>query len=66
MWCYGVPIASAQTGCIKKWTDADGNVHFGDVPPAEAGTRQVEAKPSSGSFNTSLWGLYFYMYGQTQ
>ncbi|MEJ1343271.1 MAG: DUF4124 domain-containing protein [Candidatus Sedimenticola sp. (ex Thyasira tokunagai)] len=37
-------IASAQAGNIKKWTDADGNVHFGDAPVGGTNTEEVKVK----------------------
>ena len=30
-----------QAGTIKKWVDADGNVHYGDSPPVSAKTENV-------------------------
>ena len=30
---------------IYKWTDADGNVHYGEHPPPEAQTRELPAAP---------------------
>jgi hypothetical protein len=36
--------ASAQTTTIQKWVDKDGKVHFGDVPPPDANTTEVQVK----------------------
>jgi len=30
-----------QAGAIKKWVDEDGNVHYGDSPPASAKTENI-------------------------
>lgn len=38
-----VGTAAAQ---IYKWTDAQGNVHYGDCPPADCKTEQIEAPQS--------------------
>ncbi|MEJ1422240.1 MAG: DUF4124 domain-containing protein [Candidatus Sedimenticola sp. (ex Thyasira tokunagai)] len=46
-------IASAQAGSIKKWTDADGNVHFGDVPAAGTNTEEVKVKVIESNPNNS-------------
>lgn len=32
---------SLHAGTIKKWTDADGNVHYGDSPPVSVKTENV-------------------------
>lgn len=36
---------------IYKWTDARGNVHFSDTPPARVKARAVELKSSINSYN---------------
>ena len=36
------PLASE----IHKWVDAEGNVHFGDRPPADAETTAVDVRPN--------------------
>ncbi|MES9905865.1 MAG: DUF4124 domain-containing protein [Sedimenticola sp.] len=35
---------AADAGSIKRWLDSDGNLHFGDAPPAHAVTERVEIK----------------------
>jgi type IV secretory pathway VirB10-like protein len=37
-------VAIAQTVTIQKWVDEKGRVHFGDVPPPEAKTTDVQVK----------------------
>ena len=37
LWAAAAPAAS-----VKKWVDAEGNVHFGDAPPPEASAKDVE------------------------
>ncbi|MES9880055.1 MAG: DUF4124 domain-containing protein [Sedimenticola sp.] len=34
----------AQASSIKKWIDADGNVHFGDVPAGNIEAKEVDVK----------------------
>lgn len=38
---------SAHADGVYKWTDKNGNVHYGDKP--KEGGQQVDVKPSSGS-----------------
>jgi hypothetical protein len=33
---------------VKKWVDAKGQVHYGDVPPPEVPTKPVEITPTDG------------------
>ena len=41
-----VLLFSAAASCeIYKWTDTEGNVQFGDRPPASASAQQVEIQP---------------------
>ena len=41
--------ASLNAGSIHKWTDADGNVFYGDTPPVSAKTEgvRVQSAPSN-------------------
>jgi hypothetical protein len=32
---------------IYKWVDADGNTHYGDIPPIDASSELVRVGPSS-------------------
>lgn len=41
--------AGLTAGSIKKWYDKDGNVHFGDTPPATVETSNIEVKPQAGN-----------------
>lgn len=43
-----VPLAAATAG-VYKWTDADGNVHFGDRPPQDAGSQELDIRPNTYS-----------------
>jgi len=36
----------AVAGEIHKWTDENGNVHFGDRPPASADSTEIVVKPN--------------------
>ncbi len=50
--CFGlifcVTLTSAPVlGGVYKWTDTDGTVHFGDRPPADAGTESVDIRPNT-------------------
>lgn len=37
-------------GGIQKWTDKDGNVHFGDIPPPRQQTKHIEVRdPATGN-----------------
>ena len=47
VWIIGVLIIAnpATAGSIKKWIDAEGNVHFGDAPPAARSAEEVELSP---------------------
>ncbi|WP_341676717.1 DUF4124 domain-containing protein [Niveibacterium sp. SC-1] len=38
--------AAAQAG-VYKWTDAQGKVHYGDVPPPEQRTDRVNVQPAA-------------------
>ena len=40
---------SLQAGSIQKWVDEDGNVHYGDAPPAavKSQTVRVQSAPSN-------------------
>lgn len=39
-----------HAGGIKKWTDSDGNVHFGDAPPPTQTTKRVQVRdPATGN-----------------
>lgn len=38
-----IGTASAQ---LYKWIDAEGNVHYGDCPPADCRPQQIEVPPS--------------------
>lgn len=38
--------ANAAGAEIHKWRDADGKLHFGDQPPANADSQRVEVKPN--------------------
>ncbi len=40
-------ITSLASAEIYKWRDKDGNLHYGDRPPADAETKQVEVKVNS-------------------
>ena len=42
-----IVIHSAQAGELYRWTDAKGNVYYGDVPPADA--TQVEVMTYSAA-----------------
>lgn len=39
--CLACSVASAE---VYRWTDEDGRVHFGDKPPRDAETEQVEIR----------------------
>lgn len=43
--CLALIPLSAQAGKLYRWVDAEGNVHYGDAPPADA--KQVETKKLS-------------------
>lgn len=43
-----------EAGSVKKWTDSEGNVHFGDVPPASVQVDVVEVQPLTGGEGLSL------------
>jgi hypothetical protein len=52
-----VLAATAHSGSVKKWVDADGNVTFGDAPPpsvtnSEKIKVQESYSPSAPSHNT--------------
>lgn len=38
----------SAAGDVYKWTDAEGRVHFGDRPPAEAVTEEVKIRSHQG------------------
>ncbi|WP_186297542.1 DUF4124 domain-containing protein [Sedimenticola selenatireducens] len=39
-----------HAGGIKKWTDSEGNVHFGDAPPPTQTTKRVQVRdPATGN-----------------
>lgn len=40
-------LAATADGEVYKWTDENGKVHFGDRPPTDATTEQVEIKVNS-------------------
>lgn len=40
---FGCPVVGAD---IHQWRDANGNLHFGDKPPANAQSQQLELKPN--------------------
>lgn len=42
-------VAQSVAGEIYKWTDAQGNVHFTDQPPADSGASPVEVRVNSVS-----------------
>ena len=42
--CLLLPLTAA--GEIYKWTDADGNVHYGSSPPVDQQTETVKPPPS--------------------
>lgn len=44
---------SASADSIKMWRDADGKLHFGDVPPPGAGSRDVVVSPEN---RTGVYG----------
>jgi hypothetical protein len=39
-------LSPAQADTFKRWTDAQGRVHYGDVAPTEADTVEVEVDPN--------------------
>lgn len=39
-------VGSAYSGGIKKWVDSEGNIHFGDTPPAQQQTEAVDQTPA--------------------
>lgn len=41
----GMPLTCSAG--VYKWVDNEGNVHFGDKPPVEAGANEVEIKINS-------------------
>ena len=43
--CLAVFAASALAQPVYKWTDAQGVVHYGDRPPADAATEEVPIEP---------------------
>lgn len=45
--CLALMPLGAHAGKLYRWVDAQGKVHYGDTPPADAA--QVEAKKLSGS-----------------
>ena len=50
-----VAAGLAQAGGIYKWTDADGNVHYGERPPPGAESREMAPAPPppAGDVETS-------------
>jgi glutaredoxin len=40
--CLLLLLVTTAGGQVYKWTDENGKVHFGDRPPVEAATEQVE------------------------
>ena len=46
-----------SAGSIKKWVDAEGNVHFGDAPPAAQKTEDVDININKGTGGTTAPGL---------
>jgi glutaredoxin len=45
--CLLLLLVTTAGGQVYKWTDENGKVQFGDSPPAEAATEQVEIKVNS-------------------
>ena len=43
--CLALFAASALAQPVYKWTDAQGVVHYGDRPPADAATEEVPIEP---------------------
>ena len=43
-----------QAGAIHKWTDADGNVHYGDAPPVTVKTESVRVQAAPTNPGKSL------------
>jgi hypothetical protein len=43
MMLFG-PYAFSESAVIQKWVDAQGHVHFGDMPPPDAKTTDVTVK----------------------
>jgi hypothetical protein len=47
----------AAAGSIYRWTDVQGQVHFGDKPPIGVQAKQEEATPSTGNDPSAGSGL---------
>ena len=47
----------ALAGAVYTWTDAQGQVHFGDRPPAGVAAQQQEIRPATGEVAAQGQGL---------
>jgi glutaredoxin len=45
--CLLLLLVTTAGGQVYKWTDENGKIHFGDRPPVEAATEQVEIKENT-------------------
>ena len=45
--CLGLASLSTAAGEIHQWRDKDGNLHFGDEPPANVTSKQIEVRTNS-------------------
>lgn len=53
MVMLGLALAAPATADIYRWTDADGQVHFGENPPMDADAERVDsARPAPAPANT--------------
>jgi hypothetical protein len=49
---------TSQAGGVKKWTDEDGNVHFGDTPPPSQSAKRIQVRdPATGNGSMVRPGL---------
>jgi Domain of unknown function (DUF4124) len=55
---FGLVISMpAAAGSVYKWTDDQGQVHFGDKPPAGVTATQEEVRPATGDDRATGGGL---------
>jgi len=45
---------SLNAGSIRKWVDEEGNIHYGDSPPASAKTEGVRVQPAPSNPGRAL------------
>jgi len=52
--CLSVWLTLAQASAIYRWTDAQGNTHFSDLPPPAAGATAVTRRVEDASTRQDL------------